>query len=200
MKLLMERWRQYAEEDDRLDEAPVTLGSLGKAAKNIATGKVGQVARDVTGGEKTVDQIFGSDFDPEVNTTGDLKKVIQAMRSAAAGEEVGKLAWNTLLDLMPGLGQIKAVGATAKSSADAIKKIYGAGEVKTNTNLDLMQMEPAISKIVDDPVEIKYLNDLIDRIGDDDTTRLSQFLTGGTIETDLQRWLADNFDSFTIKR
>ena len=196
----MEGWRQYAEEDDRLDEAPVTLGSLGKAAKNIATGKVGQVARDVTGGEKTVDQIFGSDFDPEINTTGDFKKVIQAMRGAAAGEEVGKLAWNTLLDLTPGLGNVKAAATTAKDAGDAIRKIYGAGEVKTNTNLDLLQMEPNISKIVDDPVETAYLNDLIDRMGADDTTQLSQFLNGGTIESDLQNWLAANFESFTIKK
>jgi hypothetical protein len=195
MKLIMEGWRQYSDTAENLNEL-----ELGKAAKKLATGQVGQIARDITGKEKQAQQLFGADFDPEVDTVGDLKKAIQAMRSAAAGEEVGKLAVSTLMDLAPGIGNLKAVFSNVKDSAAAIKQLYGAGEIKTNTNLDLMQMDPDISKIIDDPVEVAYLNDLIQRMGDDDTTRLSQFLNGGTIESDLQNWLASNFNNFTIKK
>ena len=191
----MEGWRQYSDTAENLNEL-----ELGKAAKKLATGQVGQIARDITGKEKQAQQLFGADFDPEVDTVGDLKKAIQAMRSAAAGEEVGKLAVSTLMDLAPGIGNLKAVFSNVKDSAAAIKQLYGAGEIKTNTNLDLMQMDPDISKIIDDPVEVAYLNDLIQRMGDDDTTRLSQFLNGGTIESDLQNWLASNFNNFTIKK
>ena len=195
MKIIMEGWRQYSDDAENLNEL-----ELGKAVKKLAKGQVGQIARDITGKEKQVQQLFGPDFDPDIDTTGDLKKAIQAMRTAAAGEEVGKLAASTLVDAAPGLGNIKAVFSNVKDSAAAIKQLYGAGEIKTNTNFDLMQMDPNISKIVDDPIEVAYLNDLIDRMGNDDTTQLSQFLNGGTIESDLQNWLASKFNNFTIKR
>lgn len=195
MKIIMEGWRQYSDDAENLNEL-----ELGKAVKKLAKGEIGQIARDITGKEKQVQQLFGPDFDPDIDTTGDLKKAIQAMRTAAAGEEVGKLAVSSLVDAAPGLGNIKAVFSNVKDSAAAIKQLYGAGEIKTNTNFDLMQMDPNISKIVDDPIEVAYLNDLIDRMGNDDTTQLSQFLNGGTIESDLQNWLASKFNNFTIKR
>ena len=195
MKIIMEGWRQYSDDAENLNEL-----ELGKAVKKLAKGQVGQIARDITGKEKQVQQLFGPDFDPDIDTTGDLKKAIQAMRTAAAGEEVGKLAVSTLVDIAPGLGNLKAVFSNVKDSRAALKQLYGAGEIKTNTNFDLMQMDPNISKIVDDPIEVAYLNDLIDRMGNDDTTQLSQFLNGGTIESDLQNWLASKFNNFTIKR
>ena len=199
MKLIMEGWRQYAEEDGRLDEL-----EMGKALKNIAAapGKaLKKTAR--AAGEAKLDKIFGPGFDPALHTIGDLKKAIEAMRGAQAGEELAKLGVDTLAAASPGYGNVDALVKGAQGAKDVIRKIYGGGDdVKTNTNLDLFNMNDDISKIVDDPIEVRYLNDLLSRIESeqDPDRKVVDLFDGDTIETDLQKFLATNFDQFTIKR
>lgn len=133
----------------------------------------------------------------EIQTVGDLKKFIRAIRSAKAGKEIGKKALEAFVDAIPILGDIKAVLDAAKDSGEVIKKLYGMGdEVETNTNLDKLNVDDQVSKIVDDPIEVAFLNYLLKDRFNDDNESLENF----DATAELQKFLASNFQGTTVKK
>jgi len=169
MKLIIEGWRTY-----RLNEL---FGSREKEWERIAAGGI----------------------HPEIKTVADLSKTITLMRAAGAGGEIGKQAIATLIDAIPGIGNAKAVYDGAKDAAEIVKNMYGLGDgVKTNTNLDRLNVDDNVSKIVDDPIEMEFLNyltkELIPEL--DPETTMDKF----DINKELQIYLTKQFDGTTVKK
>ena len=173
MKLIMENWRAY-----QLDE----VFSFGSKKR-----------------EKEWERIAAGGIHPDIKTVGDLSKAIRLMRATNAGGEIGKLATATIADAIPGIGNIKAVYDNAKDASGIVRNMYGLGdEIKTNTNLDKLNIDDNVSKIVDDPIEVTFLNylvkDLIPSL--DPETPMERF----DINKELQKFLIRNFDGTTVKK
>tara|TARA_Y100001963_G_scaffold124361_1_gene175120 strand:- start:687 stop:1148 length:462 start_codon:yes stop_codon:yes gene_type:complete len=132
----------------------------------------------------------------ELNTVGQFKKFLKAHRASAAGKEVAKGTIDTILTAMPGVGSVYNILKGTKTAVDALNKIYGADDdIKSNTGLDALNVDDNISKIVDDPVEVKFLNyyaNLIDEMGDDEPLP--------DASEELQDFLATNFEDNTVKK
>ena len=133
-----------------------------------------------------------------LQTIGDLRKAIKLMRLKSAGGEVGKKAAGMIVGLFPGGGTAMDIISSAKDGHDLIKKLYGADDsFKTNTGLDLLNVDDDVSKIVDDPIEVAYLNYLLkDKFKKaPPETPLSDFnATAG-----LQDYIAAKFNKRTVK-
>ena len=124
--------------------------------------------------EVTMEDIFGKKVKSldDVETVGDLKKLIKYAQSAKraekgkeAGEEWAKSTlWDETFGKIPGL-------SAAKNAADALKSMYDLpDEARTGTALDHMDVDDDVAKIVDDPIEndfLKALGDEIDGMNDD---------------------------------
>ena len=132
----------------------------------------------------------------EIRTVGQFKKFLKAHRAAAAGKEVGKQAMDAILGALPGVGTMYNVFKGTKTAVSALNKIYGADDkFRSNTGLDNLNVDDNVSKIVDDPIEVKFLNyfsNLINDMGDDEP------LPNATAE--LQAFIADNFNDNTVKK
>jgi hypothetical protein len=134
----------------------------------------------------------------EVQTVGDLRKIIKLMRAKQAGGEMGKRAASVLVGMLPGGGAAVEIISGAKDGADLIKKFFGANDkFKTNTALDQLNVDDDVSKIVDDPIEVSYLNYLLkDKFKNaDDRTPLSDF----NATVGLQNYIASKFNNRTVK-
>jgi len=135
----------------------------------------------------------------EINTVGDLRKAIKLMRLKDAGGEVGKRAASALVGMLPGGGTALTLFTSAKDSLDLLKKVYGADDkAKTGTGLDKLNVNDQVSAIVDDPIEVAFLNYLIkDKfVNAPEDQSLEDFdATKG-----LQRYLIDKFGGTTVKK
>jgi hypothetical protein len=100
----------------------------------------------------------------ELNTYGDLKKVIKAISLKQKGEKIGNIALGTLMGLIPG-------AEAAKTTFDFIKAAFSKPDVKkTGTWLDKLDVDDQMSAIVDDTVEngfMKAMAATIERESDD---------------------------------
>jgi len=174
MKLIMEGWRAY-----RLNEV---LGWKSQKAK-----------------AKEWERIASGGIHPEIQTIGDLSKAIKLMRATNAGGKVGAKALSALIDGIPGVGNVKAVFDNAKDAAEIVKNMYGLGDgVKSNTNLDRLNVDDNVSKIVDDPIEMEFLNYLVKELIPSlpPETPMSEF----DVNQELQNFLTKNFDGTTVKK
>jgi hypothetical protein len=87
----------------------------------------------------------------ELNTYGDLKKVINSIALKQKGGKIGNVALDTVIGLIPGAG-------AAKTTFDFIKAAISKPDVKkTNTWLDKLDIDDDMSKIVDDTVENGFM-------------------------------------------
>ena len=87
----------------------------------------------------------------ELNTYGDLKKVIKAITLKQKGEKLGNVALGALMGLIPGAD-------AAKSTFDFIKAAISKPDAKkTNTWLDKLDIDDEMSAIVDDTVENGFM-------------------------------------------
>ena len=131
-----------------------------------------------------------------ISTVGDLKKAIRYIRATEAGGEVGKKAAEALVGMFPGGGTAMSIFSGVKDGAGLLKKLYGADdEAKTGTGLDKLNVDDVVSKIVDDPIEVKFLNYYANLINDmDDDAPLPD------ATTELQDFLAASFEDNTVKK
>ena len=133
----------------------------------------------------------------ELNTVGDLKKAIKAMRQAQASGDAGKKALEFIADQIPILNNIKSIWDKAKDAKNIVKNLYGMDDgSKTNTNLDKLNVDDNISKIVDDPIEVDFLNYLADERFADDSESLDNF----DVNAELEKFIADKFQGHTVKK
>ena len=157
MKLIMESWRQFNEQEET--ERAVALDG--------------------------------------VETVGDLKQLIRTIRAENAGKQIAKPDFDATLDEPPLLGNIKAIFDAAKDTLGIVKGMYGSGDnIKTNTNLDKLNIDDNVSKIVDDPIENAFLNYLLQDRFRDDNESLDNF----NVTDELQQFLADKFSGTTVKK
>lgn len=86
-----------------------------------------------------------------LETYGDLKKVIKAISLKQKGEKIGNVALGTLLGFIPG-------AEAAKTTYDFIKTaISKPDDKKTKTWLDKLDIDDNMSKIIDDTVENGFM-------------------------------------------
>lgn len=132
----------------------------------------------------------------EINTVGQFKKFLKYHRAAEAGKEAGKEAMRIILGALPGVGNIYTALKGTKTAVSALNKIYGADDkFKSNTGLDVLNVDDNVSRIVDNPVEVKFLNYYANLISDMDDDEL---LPNATSE--LQDFLKTNFNDNTVKK
>ena len=87
----------------------------------------------------------------ELNTYGDLKKVIKAISLKQKGEKIGNIALGTLMGFIPGADVAKTTFEFVRA---AISK---PDSKKTNTWLDKLDIDDEMSAIVDDTVENGFM-------------------------------------------
>ena len=105
----------------------------------------------------------------ELNTYGDLKKVIKAISTKQKGEKIGDVALGTVMGFIPG-------AEVAKTTFDFIKAAFKKPDTKkTKTWLDKLDIDDEMSSIVDDTVENGFLQILSKTIeAESDTKPLEQ--------------------------
>jgi len=103
----------------------------------------------------------------ELNTYGDLKKVIKAISLKQKGEKIGNVALGAVIGLIPG-------AEAAKTTFDFIKAAISKPDAKkTNTWLDKLDVDDKMSAIVDDTVENGFMQAMAKSIeGESDTKPL----------------------------
>lgn len=90
----------------------------------------------------------------ELNTYGDLKKVIKAIATKQKGEKIGQVALDTVVGFIPGAD-------AAKTTFDFIKAAFKKPDTKkTKTWLDKLDIDDEMSAILDDTVENGFLQAL----------------------------------------
>jgi hypothetical protein len=90
----------------------------------------------------------------ELNTYGDLKKVIKAISLKQKGEKIGNVALGAVMSLIPG-------AEAAKTTFDFIKAAISKPDAKkTNTWLDKLDVDDEMSAIVDDTVENGFMQSM----------------------------------------
>jgi hypothetical protein len=87
----------------------------------------------------------------ELQTYGDLKKVINAIALKQKGEKIGQVALDTIIGFIPG-------AEVARTTFDFIKAAISKPDTKkTNTWLDKLDIDDEMSAIVDDTVENGFM-------------------------------------------
>jgi hypothetical protein len=123
-------------------------------------------------------------IDPQLSTMKHLRALIKQINSEKRSEKgldaLKDVGQGFLLDLVPG-------GSTMMSLAGALRGMYKMpDDKKTDTKLDLLNIDDDVSKIVDDTVEDNFLNQVasqLDQLGDNEeipdmTKVLSKYLQG----------------------
>jgi hypothetical protein len=86
-----------------------------------------------------------------METYGDLKKVIKSVSLKQKGEKIGKVAIDTVLGAIPGMG-------AAKTSFEFFRAAFQKpDDKKTSSWLDKLDVDDEMSAIVDDTVENGFL-------------------------------------------
>ncbi len=87
----------------------------------------------------------------ELKTYGDLKKIIKSIALKQKGQQIGNVALDTVIGLIPGAN-------AAKTTFEFIKAAISKPDAKkTNTWLDKLDIDDQMSAIVDDTVENGFM-------------------------------------------
>ena len=131
-----------------------------------------------------------------IQTVGDLKKLIKTHRAMEAGKELGKKAAEAAIEQVPVISSIFSLWRGAKDVKEIIGKLYGAEDAfRSSTGLDKLNVDDNVSKIVDDPIEVAFINDLLATIdGMDDLAPIPD------VNAELQKYLARKFDNNQVKK
>jgi len=129
-------------------------------------------------------------------TVGQLKKIISIHRATEAGKEAGKIAAETAIEQIPGLNNLFSLWKGAKDAKQIIGKLYGAEDnFRTSTGLDKLNVDDDVSKIVDDPIEVAFINYLLQKLSEmNDNDPIPD------VNMELQKYLADKFNNNQVKK
>ena len=132
----------------------------------------------------------------DIQNVGQLKKLIKMHRAKEAGKDVGVKAVEMAVEQIPVVNNLFAIWKGVKDSGELLKKLYGADDdFKTNTGLDMLNINDNVSKIVDDRVETAFLNDLLKMISEmDDNEPIPN------VEQRLQQFLKTKFDQHSVEK
>ena len=111
------------------------------------------------------------------------------MLKAGVGKEALKSAvTGALADVIP-------FGSTALTLGTSLRKMYSLpDDKKISSNLDILNVDDEVSKIVDDTIEDNFLNDLIDLI--DDPSRVNDDIPNMT--NSLQKYIKGKYSNRTV--
>ena len=133
----------------------------------------------------------------DVQTVGDLKKLIkyaQSAKRAEAGKEAAEewakaSLWDETFGKIPGL-------STAKNATDMLKAMYDQpDEARTGTALDHLDVDDDVAKIVDDPIENAFLKQYVEDLeGEDDNRPLSDV----NVTKELSKFIKSKFNDRTV--
>ena len=131
-----------------------------------------------------------------LDTVGDLKRLIRTHRAMEAGKEIGKKAAEAAIEQIPVVSNIFSLWKGAQDAKQIVGKLYGAEDsFKSATGLDKLNVDDDVSKIVDDPIEVAFINDLLKTMEDmDDLAPIPD------VNDELQKYLADKFNSNQVKK
>jgi hypothetical protein len=131
-----------------------------------------------------------------LETVGDLRKLIKTHRAVEAGKELGKRAARAAIEQVPVVSNIFSLWRGAKDTKEIVGKLYGAKDsFKSSTGLDKLNVDDDVSKIVDEPIEVAFINDLLKAIEDmDDLAPIPD------VNAELQKYLAKKFNSYQVKK
>ncbi len=149
--------------------------------------------------EMSLSDIFGKKVKSlnDVQTVGDLKKLIkyaQSAKRAEAGKEAAEewakaSLWDETFGKIPGL-------STAKNATDMLKAMYDQpDEARTGTALDHLDVDDDVAKIVDDPIENAFLKQYTQDLEDeDDDLPLSDV----NVTKELSKFIKNKFNDRTV--
>jgi len=126
----------------------------------------------------------------ELNTYGDLKKVINAIALKQKGEKIGNIALGTIIGFIPGAD-------VAKTTFEFIRAAISKPDTKkTGTWLDKLDIDDEMSAIVDDTVEngfMKTMSDTIESEPDD-----KQLEDNFNMNDKMVNYLKDKYEGRTV--
>jgi hypothetical protein len=126
----------------------------------------------------------------ELNTYGDLKKVIKAIALKQKGEKIGNIALGTIIGFIPGAD-------VAKTTFEFIRAAISKPDTKkTGTWLDKLDIDDEMSAIVDDTVEngfMKAMSDAIESEPDD-----KQLEDNFNMKDKMVNYLKDKYEGRTV--
>ena len=126
----------------------------------------------------------------ELNTYGDLKKVIKAIALKQKGEKIGNIALGTIIGFIPGAD-------VAKTTFEFIRAAISKPDTKkTGTWLDKLDIDDEMSAIVDDTVEngfMKAMSDAIESEPDD-----KQLEDNFNMNDKMVNYLKDKYEGRTV--
>ena len=97
---------------------------------------------------------------------------------------------------IPGISNVYSLWQGAKDGRAMLRKLYGADDgFKTNTGLDMLNVNDEISAIVDDNVENAFLNDMLDALESAEPTDPIP-----VVDDELQRFLSKTFKGHQVKK
>ena len=127
---------------------------------------------------------------------GDLRKLIKTHRAMEAGQELGKKAAEAAIEQIPVVSNIFSLWKGAKDAKEIVGKLYGAEDsFKSATGLDKLNVVDDVSKIVDDPIEVAFINDLMKVIKNMEVEDPIP-----DVNAELQKYLANKFNSNQVKK
>ena len=127
---------------------------------------------------------------------GDLRKLIKTHRAMEAGQELGKKAAEAAIEQIPVVSNIFSLWKGAKDAKEIVGKLYGAEDsFKSATGLDKLNVDDDVSKIVDDPIEVAFINDLMKVIKNMEVEDPIP-----DVNAELQKYLANKFNSNQVKK
>ena len=131
----------------------------------------------------------------EIQTFGELRKIIRDYRAMKAGVEAGKKAAELAVEQIPVLSNIYSIWSAAKDAKEMITTLYGKDDsFVSQTGLDKLNVDDDVSKIVDDKIENAFINDFLSSFKDkDDADPIPD------INDELQLFLAKKFNQKQVK-
>ena len=167
--------------------AAVGGGKLKKAMSSKAVKKaMGAVDKVAWAGSKASDRGFSK---KDINTVGDLRKLLKTMKAAKAGKSGAKRA----ISALGGGALFQAIDGVRKVS-DLYQKMYNAQDnFLTGTGMDALNVDDNIAKIIDDRVENAFLKHLMNKMKsapDDEPLPDATSM--------IQAYLRDTFDGWSV--
>jgi len=168
MKLIMEGWREFLQEQNPPDP-PAPPQSMGQKA----VGMLGRIRDKLAKGFDKIDATLQQDYCekkfPELlSAQGDLETWGDLLATLNCGIQYKdrKAFFDILTNQIPGLNAAKSVFAKANDSADFILKMYQVDDdSRPEGNLSKLDMDDYVSKMLDKNVEREFIKFLITAIG-----------------------------------
>ena len=197
MKLIMESWRGFLQEQDGPPDPPQSIGQK-------AIGALGNIRNKLAKGFDKLDGALQQDYCekkfPElVSAQGDIKTWGDLLATLNCGIQYKnrKAFFDVLTNEIPGLSAAKTVFAKASDSADFILKMYQVDDdARPAGNLSKLDMDDHISKMLDAKIEKEFIKFLIGAIGQKNPDDVIE--ADWDITKEIENYLRDHNDGRTV--